>query len=264
MIFMNGFHPFHILSYSPAPIMTSFSVFIQVIFLVNWFSSGKLSFLMFSTILTVLCLFMWWRDVVRESLFQGSHTLRVVKGLQMGMVLFIISEVMFFFSLFFALFFYALNPDVYSLGGMFPPLGINVVGWSGVPFLNSILLLSSGASITWAHYEILSGCKDSSLKAILLTVVLGMVFLMVQVMEYKECSFTLADSVFGSLFFTMTGLHGLHVFIGVSFIVVVMIRLKMNHMSELHHFGFEAAAWYWHFVDVVWLLLYICLYWWLS
>nr|QOJ46167.1 cytochrome c oxidase subunit 3 [Pedicinus obtusus] len=260
-MFMNGFHPFHILSSSPYPLFASLALMVQVLMVVFWLSTSSSSGLISLFVLLVV-LFAWWRDVTRESLYQGCHTSKVMKGLQMGMVMFILSEVMFFFSFFFALFFYFLSPDLYSVGGSFPPEGVVKMAWNGIPLLNSILLLSSGVTITWCHYEVLQGKFSKSMYALGLTSLLGVIFLVLQGFEYYECSFTMADGVYGAVFFMMTGFHGLHVIVGTVFILSMLFRMFMGHFSENHHLGFEMAAWYWHFVDVVWLLLFICLYWW--
>nr|BBB16303.1 cytochrome oxidase subunit 3 [Pagurus sp. D20M] len=131
-----------------------------------------------------------------------------------------------------------------------------------IPLLNTIILLSSGATVTWSHHAIMEGKHKQSLQSLMLTVILGLYFTALQAFEYIEAPFTIADSVFGATFFVATGFHGLHVIIGTSFLLVCLIRLYKCHFSSMHHFGFEAAAWYWHFVDVVWLFLYIFIYWW--
>nr|AGI04239.1 cytochrome c oxidase subunit 3 [Pediculus schaeffi] len=262
--FDKKFHPFHIVDYSPWPIYLSFSLLLTASGLLSWLN-GFNSFLIFisSLLLSSFIVTLWWRDVIRESTFQGKHTIEVMNGLRLGMIMFIISEVMFFFSFFYGLFFLSLSPDS-SIGLLYPPCGIENVGFLGIPLLNSILLLSSGVTITWSHYELLSGNLSLSFKSLIITIMLGLVFLVFQYMEYKSSTFSIADSSFGSLFFMMTGFHGIHVCVGVLFIIISTLRLNFYHLNSNHHLGFEMSSWYWHFVDVVWLFLYLTLYWWLS
>nr|UTN43112.1 cytochrome c oxidase subunit 3 [Penenirmus auritus] len=252
------------MSPSPWPVLCSLGVSSMM---VNMFGMMVLGSNVITSIISVFSVIlvcsMWWRDVVRESTFQGSHTMEVCSGIMIGMLMFIGSEVMFFFSFFFGYFFTSLSPDV-ELGGCWPPKGVEVVSFMSVPFLNTLLLLSSGVSITSSHHYLLGGKKSKSLSWAGATIVLGLVFLMMQCVEYFEGSFTMSDSVFGSLFYVMTGFHGIHVIVGVLFIVISTIRLFKNHLSSTHHLGYEMSAWYWHFVDVVWLFLFIWLYWWGS
>nr|UTN43125.1 cytochrome c oxidase subunit 3 [Quadraceps punctatus] len=249
---------------SPWPILTSISLSLAVFNLYFYLSSGSglgVSAVSILSLLGVVCL--WFRDVVRESTFQGHHTREVVNGIYLGMILFILSEVMFFFSFFFSYFFLSLNPSV-EMGGIWPPVGVSPISFWSVPLLNTLLLLSSGVSVTWAHHSILSGKKKEGVVGLGVTILLGFIFTAFQLLEYWEISFTMADSVFGSLFFIMTGFHGVHVIVGNFFLMVAAFRTYLSHFSKTHHLGFEVAAWYWHFVDVVWLGLFISLYWWGS
>jgi len=179
------------------------------------------------------------------------------------MILFILSEICFFFSFFWAFFHSSLVPTI-ELGSVWPPQGIEVLNPFSVPLLNTAVLLSSGATVTWAHHAIISGKRDEAIQGLFLTLILGALFTSLQVMEYIEASFCIADSVYGSVFFVATGFHGLHVIIGTTFLAVCWFRLLYHQFTRHHHFGFEAASWYWHFVDVVWLFLYVCIYWWGS
>nr|AFY64199.1 cytochrome c oxidase subunit 3 [Loxechinus albus] len=145
-----------------------------------------------------------------------------------------------------------------------PPSGITPLNPFLVPLLNTAVLLSSGVTITWSHHSILAGNRTEAIQALFLTVALGVYFTILQAWEYIDAPFTIADSVYGSTFFVATGFHGLHVIIGTTFLLICLLRLSGHHFSTHHHFGFEAAAWYWHFVDVVWLFLYVCIYWWGS
>nr|UTN43150.1 cytochrome c oxidase subunit 3 [Strongylocotes lipogonus] len=258
--FKMGFHPFHLVSVSPWPLISSLSVTSMAVNFVSMMNKGGVMMFIFSLVATSLVAFQWWRDVIRESTFQGRHTKKVYSGLSVGMILFIVSEVMFFFSFFFGFFSLFLVPSV-ELGGVWPPVGIQIISCYDVPLLNTIILLSSGVTITWMHHSILTSKSVDSLISGVLTLILGFVFVFFQFEEYSESSFTFSDSVYGSIFFLTTGFHGLHVMVGASFILVSLIRLSKGHFSRTHHFGFEAAAWYWHFVDVVWLYLFVFIYW---
>ena len=177
------------------------------------------------------------------------------------MVLFIVSEVMFFFGFFWAFFHSALAP-VPEIGSVWPPLGIQTIDAWGLPLFNTSLLLTSGVTITWAHHAIVCGNRTNALKGLLCTIILAVIFTIIQFVEYLEAPFTISDSIYGSTFYLATGFHGLHVVIGTIFLIVTTLRLINHHFTKEHHFGFEAAAWYWHFVDVVWLFLFVVIYWW--
>jgi cytochrome c oxidase subunit 3 len=205
----------------------------------------------------------WWRDVVREATMEERHTLSVQKGIRLGMLLFIISEVMFFFGFFWAFFHAALAPTV-ELGSIWPPVGIIAFNPWGVPLCNTLILLLSGATITWTHHAILISNRMEAFLGFCFTLVLALAFTSLQVMEYLEAAFNISDSVYGSTFYMATGFHGFHVIVGTCFIFIALIRLYYYHLFSEAHFGFEASAWYWHFVDIVWLVLYITIYWWGS
>jgi cytochrome c oxidase subunit 3 len=258
-------HSYHLVDPSPWPIVTAFSAFNMLVGAVLYIHSykGGLFILFFGLLLTVLGATVWWRDVVREGTFEGHHTLIVQKGLAYGMLLFIVSEVCFFVAFFWAFFHSSLVPTL-EIGNLWPPMGIEVFNPWGVPLLNTIILLTSGASITWAHHSILAGDMRGALKGLVETIVLAVLFTALQAYEYKEATFSISDGIYGSTFFMATGFHGFHVIIGTIFIVVCLFRLKAYHLTRQHHFGFEAAAWYWHFVDVVWLFLFTTIYWWGS
>nr|AHJ39829.1 cytochrome c oxidase subunit III [Haematopinus asini] len=258
-----GFHPYHMVSASPWPLFLSVSIFSEMVGVYVWMVSSDYHSALLSLFGVLICLFCWFRDIVRESSYQGSHTILVTNGIRMGVIVFILSEVMFFFSLFFGVFFISLNPDV-SLGSVFPPVGVQPLSFLGVPFLNTMILLSSGVSLTWAHHSLMEGNKFHSVEGMVVTVLLGVGFVALQFVEYFESPFSIADSVYGSLFYVATGFHGIHVMLGLIMLLTSTVRLSLNHFSNFHLLGFEASAWYWHFVDVVWMFLFVSIYWWMS
>nr|YP_010389740.1 cytochrome c oxidase subunit III [Issikiopteryx taipingensis]UPU95815.1 cytochrome c oxidase subunit III [Issikiopteryx taipingensis] len=258
---MNHNHPYHLVDYSPWPLTGAIGVLTLVTGLIKWFHNFNINLLILGYIITILTMFQWWRDISREGTYQGKHTILVSKGLRWGMILFIISEIFFFLSFFWAFFHSSLSPNI-EIGNMWPPLNITPFNPFQIPLLNTIILISSGVTVTWAHHALLENNYSQTFQSLSLTILLGIYFTILQAYEYMMASFTIADSVYGSTFFMATGFHGLHVMIGTIFLLICLIRHFNNHFSNSHHFGFEAAAWYWHFVDVVWLFLYISIYWW--
>jgi len=257
-------HPFHLVDPSPWPIFASTgaftTTFCAVMFMHGYESIGNFGLPMGFLVL-FYSMFVWWRDVIREATFEGHHTLAVQSGLRMGMILFIVSEVMFFLSFFWAFFHSSLAPTI-EIGAVWPPHGIDVLNPWEVPFLNTLLLLSSGAAVTWCHHAIVAGHRDQGIYGLAATIILACLFTALQVFEYIEAPFSIADSVYGAVFFMATGFHGFHVVVGTVFLAICLVRLVQLQYTKNHHFGFEAAAWYWHFVDVVWLFLFISIYWW--
>lgn len=254
-------HSHHLVEESPWPLLASIGGFFLTsgFLYLFYYSSPVLIFLsIFSLCLTS---YQWWRDVRVEASVLGIHTYDVEEGLRWGILLFICSEVLFFVSFFWAYFHRRLAPRV-DIGGLWPPKGVLTFNPFEVPLLNTIVLLSSGVTVTWCHHSIIEGNHKNSIISLILTVSLGLYFTALQGLEYFEASFRIADRVYGRTFFIATGFHGLHVIVGTLFLSVCLIRLFKGHFSAGHHFGFEAAAWYWHFVDVVWLFLYIRIYWW--
>lgn len=253
--------PFHLVTVSPWPLFTSFSLYVIITGVLDWFNNYKINLLVYGNLLLILCIYQWWRDVVRERTFQGFHSKVVVKGLKIRMLIFITSEVIFFLRIFWCYFHIFLSPRI-ELGGLWPPKNIERFNPYNVPLLNTVILLSSGVSVTWCHYSLLRNLKFERVLRLAITVFLGLIFTLFQFLEYNEASFCISDSIYGSIFFISTGFHGLHVLIGTIFLLVNLIRIFYNNYSSKHHFGFEAAAWYWHFVDVVWLFLYLLIYYW--
>jgi cytochrome c oxidase subunit 3 len=254
-------HPYHLVDESPWPLISSVRALVLVIGLVKAFFTFRWELSFLGLFLIGLVMYQWWKDVSHEATFQGHHSSIVELGLRWGIILFIISEVFFFISFFWAFFHRRLSPSP-ELGRVWPPIGIDVFNPFMVPLLNTIVLLSSGIRVTWSHHALIQGNHDSAVKGLVVTVLLGLYFTALQAIEYYEASFSIADRVYGSRFFIATGFHGFHVIVGTSFLLVCLVRMVNSHFSFSHHFGFEAAAWYWHFVDVVWLFLFVSIYWW--
>nr|ASW34674.1 cytochrome c oxidase subunit III [Quedenfeldtia moerens] len=256
-------HSYHMVDPSPWPLTGAIAALLMTSGLAMWFHYNLTTLMNLGLLILLLTITQWWRDVVREGTYQGHHTTLVQRGLRYGMILFIISEVFFFIGFFWAFYHSSLAPTP-ELGGCWPPSGITPLDPFEVPLLNTAVLLASGVTVTWAHHAIMAGERKSALQALTLTIILGLYFTLLQAMEYLEAPFTISDSAYGTTFFVATGFHGLHVMIGTTFLMVCLLRHAKFHFTTNHHFGFEAAAWYWHFVDVVWLFLYISIYWWGS
>lgn len=254
-------HFFHIVDKSPWPLTTAISLLFLTSSAALWFHTGVSDFFKFSFISLILSSVLWFRDVVREGTFEGHHTRQVQTSLKYGMFLFILSEVMFFFSFFWTFFHSSLSPTT-QIGGIWPPLEIQILETWEVPALNTAILLTSGASITWAHYALLKNDREQVIQGFLVTLFLAVLFTSFQLMEYFGASYHISDSVYGSVFFTLTGFHGLHVLVGTCFLIVCFFRYLNFHFTPHHHLGFQAASWYWHFVDVVWILLFCTVYIW--
>ena len=269
----NKKQPYHLVNPSPWPIVGAFSS----LFLV----SGGILYMHYEMLwpaiigfaLILFTMLMWWRDIVKESTFLKVHNSITEIGLRYGMALFITSEVMFFVAFFWAFFDASLLPkafiqeykDVFTgtFGiGVWPPEGIETFDPLDIPYLNTLILLLSGTTCTWAHHAVREGNNKEAIQGLVLTVILGAIFSLLQAYEYHHASFGFTEGIYPSTFYMATGFHGFHVLVGTIFLFVCLMRAKKGHLTPDRHFGFEAAAWYWHFVDVVWLFLYICVYWW--
>ena len=257
------FSPFYLISARPWPLTGALGGCLLAGGLVAWFHLSYFSGVIIGLLLIILTIFQWWRDLIREATFMGYHTKFIMIRLRLGIILFIISEVLFFFAFFWAFFHSSLAPTP-EIGCTWPPTAIQVINPFSVPLLNTGVLLASGVTVTWAHHALLEKDRQSAIQRLTLTIVLGIYFTFLQASEYSEASFTIADRVYGTTFFVTTGFHGLHVIIGTLFLSVSLLRIFLEQFSSRHHFGFEAAAWYWHFVDVVWLFLFVFIYWWGS
>jgi cytochrome c oxidase subunit 3 len=258
-------HSYHLVDPSPWPLLASLGAFMLtsglVLYMHKFIGGWQLLTTGFTLILYIM--YTWWRDVVREATFEDQHSITVQKGLRLGMVLFIVSEIMFFFAFFWAFFHSSIAPT-YNIGGVWPPKAITTINTFTIPLTNTFLLLTSGATVTWAHHALLARAKKHTLVALIFTILLATLFTCLQGLEYVNAPFNISDGVYGSCFYMATGFHGFHVFVGTVALIVSFIRIILNHFTNKHHFGFEAAIWYWHFVDVVWLFLFINVYWWSS
>ena len=254
-------HVFHLVDESPWPIFSALGGISITLGIIKFFYAYECGLALLGISIILIVRLQWWRDVALEGASQGIHSGVVEAGLRWGMALFIISEVFFFLRFFWAHFHLSLSPSG-ELGMCWPPSGVNPLNSFEVPLLNTLILLSSGARVTWSHFAAVRGDHRSKLLGIRITVGLGAYFRLLQGVEYLEAPFRIAEGAYGSSFFLATGFHGFHVLVGSLFLLACAVRGALSHFSPTHHFGLEAAAWYWHFVDVVWLLLFISIYWW--
>ena len=257
-------HDYHILPPSPWPFVGSFSALAMAAGGIMWMHDAEFGgAIFFAGLIAVLfTMFSWWADVVREA-NSGDHTPIVQLHLRYGMILFIASEVMFFVAWFWAYFNAALFPSaVEAVGGVWPPKDMVVLNPFGYPLLNTLILLCSGTTVTWAHHSLINGDRDGLIKGLWATIGLGVLFSTIQAYEYSVAPFGFGDNIYTSAFYMATGFHGFHVLIGTIFLIVCLVRAYRGDFTPKQHFGFEAAAWYWHFVDVVWLFLFLAVYVW--
>jgi cytochrome c oxidase subunit 3 len=271
-------HDYHLVAPSPWPLVGSIAAFVMAvgaIMFMKGLTIGGLKagpYIFGAGFIAVLYVMMaWWIDVIREAENEGYHTRVVQISHRYGMILFIASEVMFFVAWFWAFFDASLFPGeaiqyarAEFTGGHWPPKGIEVLDPWHFPLLNTLILLTSGTTVTWAHHELLENNRTGLKYGLILTIVLGVLFTCVQAWEYAHAPFGFKDSIYGATFFMATGFHGFHVLVGTIFLIVCLIRVYLGHFSPQQHLGFEFAAWYWHFVDVVWLFLFCCIYVWGS
>ncbi|MBK1696719.1 cytochrome c oxidase subunit 3 [Rhodovibrio salinarum] len=255
-------HPYHMVDPSPWPLVGALSAGVLALGLVFWMHDSGLWLAFVGLAMVLLTMAGWWRQVIRESR-AGDHTPVVKLGLRYGMLLFIASEVMFFAAFFWAYFNGALFPTD-AISGTWPPPEIHTFDAFSIPFLNTLILLLSGCTVTWAHHALREGDRSGMLRGLALTVFLGMIFTSLQAYEYAHAHFGFGGDIYSSVFYMATGFHGFHVIIGTIFLLVCFFRARAGHFTPESHFGFEAAAWYWHFVDVVWLFLFSAVYWWGS
>jgi heme/copper-type cytochrome/quinol oxidase subunit 3 len=263
MLLTKTYHKYHLVDPSPWPFMGSFGAFFTAYggaLYMHKFENGW-SLLKVGVFIIIFTMFTWWRDVIREALFEDAHSVAVQKGLRLGMILFIASEVMFFFAFFWAFYHSSIAP-VYSIGGVWPPKAITPINPYGLPLSNTFLLITSGATVTWSHHSLQAKAKKHALISLTFTILLALLFSYLQFLEYADAPFNISDGIYGSCFYMSTGFHGFHVLIGTIALVISLIRIVLSHFTRQQHVGFECAIWYWHFVDVVWLFLFLSLYWW--
>ena len=273
-------HPYHLVDPSPWPALGALAALVlalgfalgmhpdmlgsgveKIIKVVHWWALAP------GLLMVIGVMYWWWSDVLVES--RTFHTPVVQLGLRYGMILFIASEVLFFAAFFWAFFDASLYPGELKqpvraevTGGIWPPKGISIIAPFDLPLMNTLILLLSGTTVTWAHHAIIEGNQRDAVRGLLCTVVLGMIFTGVQAYEYLHAPFTFDQGIYASTFYMATGFHGFHVLVGTIFLLVCLFRAMKGQFKPKQHFGFEAAAWYWHFVDVVWLFLFFCIYWW--
>ncbi len=278
-------HDYHIIDPSPWPFLGSLGALVMAIGGIAWMKAlngseftifgvdlAATNFWLFliGLFLVLFTMYSWWADTIREG-HEGHHTRVVSLHLRYGMIMFIASELMFFVAWFWAFFDASLFPGeavqatrAEFTGGMWPPAGVEVLDPFHLPLYNTIILLLSGTTVTWAHHALLEDDRKGLVWGLVLTVALGALFSCVQVYEYMHAPFAFSDSIYGATFYMATGFHGFHVLIGTIFLLVCLLRAMAGDFTPKQHFGFEAAAWYWHFVDVVWLFLFTFVYVWAS
>jgi cytochrome c oxidase subunit 3 len=264
-------HDYHLVDPSPWPAVGAVAAFLTAVGAIVWMRDGG-PWVFIPGVLGILyTMIAWWRDVIREAEYEGHHTPVVQLHLRYGMILFIASEVMFFVAWFWAFFDAALysgetiqEARTAFTGGQWPPQGIETFNPWHLPLINTLILLTSGTTVTWAHHALLHNDRNGLKWGLIATIALGLLFTAIQGYEYANAEFAFSGNLYGATFFMATGFHGAHVIIGTIFLIVTLFRAQAGHFTQKHHFGFEAAAWYWHFVDVVWLFLFASIYVWAA
>lgn len=280
-------HDYHLVDPSPWPLLGAISAFVLAVGAIQFMHNQGAIVMGVGFGLVLLTMFLWWRDVIKEAEKNGDHTPVVQIHNRYGMILFIASEVMFFVAWFWAFFDISLFPGLgdeviktaggaeAALGqvtrnevtqGVFPPVGTETFNPWKLPLVNTLILLLSGTTVTWAHHAMLKDDRKGLIWGLVLTVILGVIFTICQAYEYMHAGFAFSNenggNIYGSVFYMATGFHGFHVIVGTITLAVMLFRAMAGHFTAKQHFGFEAAAWYWHFVDVVWLFLFACIYVW--
>lgn len=263
MVVLKLKNPFYLVENSPWPFMVATTLIPVILMIVDIFHHVETctydKFLRVA--IFIIPIYYWFYDLITEGTFLGLHTVRVQMNLTIGFILFLLSEVMFFFAIFWSFFYFSVSPSVW-IGNVWPPKGIEPISPWGVALLNTVILVSSGFYANYAHILLVSGDRNKSLYFLLVTIGLGVLFTGFQLYEYGSAKFSINDSVFGSIFFFSTGFHGFHVLIGTLFLVFSFLRHLFYHFMKEHHLGLKFAIWYWHFVDVIWIFLYLFVYIW--
>lgn len=251
--------PFFIVKNRPWPIIISFNLINILIRIILWIYIKKY-FLFIIIIINILIIkILWFRDIIRERTFQGNHTYFIKIILKFSIIIFIISELFFFISFFWTFFHRSISPSI-EINIIWPPKIIKIFNYTEIPLLNTFTLIISGFFITLRHLYFLNNNFLKRIKILIFTIILGLYFSIIQIIEYKNAYFCINDRIYGSIFFLSTGFHGIHVLIGTLILIISFIRLYKNHFSLIHHINFELSIWYWHFVDVIWLFLYLFYY----
>jgi len=253
-------HPYHMVAPSPWPVLGAGAALVLAGGAIVFMHDGGPWIMLAGVAALLYVMFRWWGDVIREAQDGHSHNAIVRIGLRYGMALFIVSEVMFFFGFFWAFF----GASLFPAGGVWPPQGVEVLEPFDWPLLNTFILLASGATLTWAHHGLIEDRRRDLVRGLAATIALGITFTAIQAYEYSHAAFGFTEGIYPTTFYMATGFHGFHVIIGTIFLTVCLMRAVKGHFKPDHHVGFEAAAWYWHFVDVVWLFLFFSIYWWGS
>ena len=253
-------HPYHMVAPSPWPVLGAGAALVLAGGAIVFMHDGGPWIMLAGVAALLYVMFRWWADVIREAEDGHSHNPIVRIGLRYGMALFIVSEVMFFFGFFWAFF----GASLFPAGGVWPPQGVEVLEPFDWPLLNTFILLASGATLTWAHHGLIEDDRRDLVQGLAATITLGITFTAIQAYEYSHAAFGFTEGIYPTTFYMATGFHGFHVIIGTIFLTVCLVRAVKGHFKPDHHVGFEAAAWYWHFADVVWLFLFFSIYWWGS
>ncbi len=254
-------HDYHILPPSPWPFLGALGAFVMLFGAVMYMQDGGPWVMLIGLALVLYVMYTWWYDIVIEAR-TGDHTPVVQIGLRYGVILFITSEVMFFVAWFWSFFKAALYPTE-AAGGTWPPPGIETLDAFHIPLINTLILLLSGAAVTWAHHALVhENNRKALIQGLALGIALGLVFTMLQIYEYGSATFSFSGNIYGANFYMATGFHGFHVIVGTIFLFICLLRALKGDFTPTQHVGFEAAAWYWHFVDVVWLFLFASIYIW--
>lgn len=256
-------YPYQMILSSPWPFLISIIFFDFFLFVVSLFYNVLYSDIFFNVtfILTGITVYFWISELIKEGLYKGDHSKIEISNLTIGFILFVVSEIIIFIILFVSFFYNSFIPSI-EIGSEWPPYGINIINPYSLPLFNTALLFFSGISISISQNYLLIRKKYNTLFFLFVTIVLALLFTMVQYYEYKQASFSIVDSIYGTNFFVLTGFHGIHVIIGTSLLLISLIRFYFNHFQSNNQVGFHASAIYWAFVDWLWLFIMAFVYIW--